>query len=232
MNDFFTPSRIMDIAIALIAIIMVLRYLRSGFIAGALDFCGMLLSIGGALWGANKLSPMLFENLFKENLIARTDNVLENSEGVLSVNELLNKISGFLPRNVIETFFGEDMVTGTFDLSLPDIAGTIVNDVVQPLVLPVLKVLVFFMIFIVCRIVVGFIVSALKNINRIPVVGSANRALGAVSGLLVGLMYGYLIVCAVWALVVITSGDIPFLQETTLQNSFFYGIFSGIIPFN
>ena len=55
--------------------------------------------------------------------------------------------------------------------------------------------------------------------------------LGAASGLLVGLMYGYLIVCAMWTLAVITGGDIPFLREDVLQNSFFYGIFSGIIPF-
>ena len=231
MSDFFTPDRILDIAIALIVIFTVIRYLRSGFIAGVLDFFGTLLSVGGALWGANKLAPILFETLFRDNLVSRTEYARENAEGVLTVDELLNKISGFLPQNIIDTFFGEGATSGTFDLSLPDIAGTIVNDVVQPLVMPVLTVLLFFMIFIVCRIVVGFIVTALKNINRIPILGTANRVLGAASGLLVGLLYGYLIVCAVWTLVVITSGDISFLQEETLQNSFFYGIFSGIIPF-
>jgi uncharacterized membrane protein required for colicin V production len=216
--------------IALITILMVIRYLRSGFVAGVLDFFGTLLSVGGAVWGANKLAPMLFEKLFRDNLISRTEHALENAEGVLTVNELLNKISAFLPRNVIDTFFGEG-VSGTFDLGVPGIAQKVVKDVVQPLVMPVLTVLLFFMIFIVCRIVVGFIVSALKNINRIPILGTANRALGAASGLLVGLMYGYLIVCAVWTLAVITSGDIPFLNEELLQDSFFYGIFSGIIPF-
>jgi uncharacterized membrane protein required for colicin V production len=230
MSEFFTPNRILDIAIALIVILTVIRYLRSGFIAGMLDFFGTLLSVGGAVWGAKKVAPILFEKLFRDNLVSRTEYALESSEGVLTIDELLNKISGFLPRNVIDTFFGEGAV-GTFDLSVPDIAQTIVTDVVQPLVMPVLTILLFFMIFIVCRIVIGFIVTALKNINRIPILGTANRVLGAASGLLVGLLYGYLIVCAVWTLVVITGGDISFLQEEMLQNSFFYGIFSGIIPF-
>ena len=230
MSEFFTPNRILDMVIALITIFTVIRYLRSGFVAGVLDFCGTLLSIGGAVWGAHKAAPILFEKLFRDNLVSRTEYALESSEGVLTVNEILNKISGFLPRNVIDTFWGES-TGGTFDLSIPDIAQTVVNDVVQPLVMPVLTILLFFMIFIVCRIVIGFVVTALKNINRIPILGTVNRVLGAVSGLLVGLVYAYLIVCAVWTLVVITGGDIPFLQDEMLQNSFFYGIFSGIIPF-
>ena len=184
MSEFFTPNRILDIAIALITILMVIRYMRSGLIAGVLDFCGTLLAVGGAVFGAKKLAPMLFEKLFRDNLVSRTEVALENAEGVLTINEMMNKISGFLPQNVIETFFGEG-TTGTFDLSVPDIAQNVVTDVVQPLVMPVLTILLFFLIFIVCRIVVGFIVTALKNINRIPVLGTVNRALGAASGLLV-----------------------------------------------
>ena len=117
-------------------------------------------------------------------------------------------------------------------MSAKDVAQRVVEEVIQPLVLPVISLLVFFVVFIVCRIIIRFIVAALKNINKIPVLGAANKALGAVSGFLVGLLYAFLAVCAVWALVIITGGDVAFFSEQTLKQSLFYGLFSGLIPFS
>lgn len=231
MDNFFTAGRVLDIAIIILLLWMVLRYLRSGFVAGVLDFVGTLVSIGAAWWGASVLSPTLFEKLFRENLIARTANALSTSEGVVTFNEILNKISSFLPQNIIDTFLGEQSITDSFNLSAPDIAQRVVEEVVQPLIVPVISVLVFFVVFIVCRIVVRFIVAALKNINKIPLVGAANKALGAFSGLFVGLLYGFLLVCAMWALSVITGGEVAVFSAESLNQSFFYTAFSGFIPF-
>ena len=231
MSGFFTPSRIMDIFVAVITIIMVLRYMRSGFISGVVDFCGTLLAVGGASWGAKSLAPKMFDVFFFENLVSRTENSLVNSQGILTLNDILNKISGFLPQNIIDTFLRDYTSGADFNLADPDIARTIVVDVIQPMVMPVLSVLIFFMIFIVGRIVISFIATALKGINKIPLVGTLNKSLGAGIGLLVGLLYGFLIVYAVWALVVITGGDLPFLQNSTLQNSLFFGLFDGLIPY-
>lgn len=231
MSGFFTPSRIMDIIVAAITIWMILRYMHSGFVSGVVDFFGTLLAVGGASWGAKVLAPKMFETFFLENLVSRTENVLLNSHGVLSLKEIINKISGYLPQNIIDTFLGDYEAGAVFNLAEPEIAHTIVVDVVQPMVMPVLSVLVFFMIFIVGRILISFIATALKGVNKIPLVGKLNRILGAGVGLLVGLLYGFLIVFAVWALVIITGGDLSFLQEATLENSFFFGLFKGLIPY-
>lgn len=231
MSGFFTSGRILDIVVVLLLLGMILRYVRTGFVAGILDFVGTLVSVGAAWWSASVLSSTLFEKLFRENLITRTTNALSTSEGVVTFNEVLNKISGFLPQNIIDTFLGEHNAVATFNLNAPDIAQRIVEEVVQPLILPVISILMFFVVFIVCRIIVRFIVAALKNVNKIPLVGAANRALGAVSGALVGLLYAFLLVCAMWALAVITGGDIEFLSENAMQASFFYRLFSGLIPF-
>ena len=232
MSEFFTAGRILDILLLLLLVGMTLHYVRSGFVAGVLDFFGTLLSIGAAWWGAKAFSSTLFEKLFRDNLVTRTANVLSNSQGVLTVNEIVHKISGFLPQNIIDTFLGQHNGAATFDMSAKDVAQRVVEEVIQPLVLPVISLLVFFVVFIVCRIIIRFIVAALKNINKIPVLGAANKALGAVSGFLVGLLYTFLAVCAVWALVIITGGDVAFFSEQTLKQSLFYGLFSGLIPFS
>ncbi len=230
MSGFFTPGRILDLIILAIVIFAVIRYIRSGFIAGLLDLFGTVCSVIVAKICSNKFSPTLFEKLFKNNLIERTTNALNNSEGVITINELLNKISSFLPQNIIDIFWGEN-ASLTFNLNTPDIAQRIVTEVVQPLVIPVITILVFYGVFVVCRILLQFVEAALRNINRLPKIGKYNTALGGVIGLAVGLVYAFLVVCAVWAMSVITGGEVAFFREANLQQSFFYTIMANFIPF-
>lgn len=231
MSGISNPGIILDLCIVAVLLWMIFRYIKRGFLSGIFDSIGTLLAIWVARWGANALSPALFEKLFRDNLVTRTANALANSEGVLTINEIINKISGFLPQNIIETFMDETNGS-TFNTNVPGIAENIVTNVVQPLIIPVISILVFYLVFIVSRIIINFIVAALKNINKLPIIGAANRALGAASGLLVGLLYAYLIVSAVWALMVITGGDIPLLSQSTLDQSFFYSLFKELIPFS
>ena len=37
--------------------------------------------------------------------------------------------------------------------------------------------------------------------------------------------------CIVWAVMIVTSGQLPFLNEATLSTSFGYRLFSAINPF-
>ena len=86
MSEFFTPGRIIDLLILLIMICTIIRYIRSGLIAGLLDLAGTLVSVLLARMCATRFSPALFEKLFKNNLVERTTNALNNSEGVVTIN--------------------------------------------------------------------------------------------------------------------------------------------------
>ena len=71
----------------------------------------------------------------------------------------------------------------------------------------------------------------LTNLNQIPVVGHVNRFLGLVMGVLVGGVDLYIVLCAVWALMIITDNNLWFLNESVLATSAVYNVFSGINPF-
>lgn len=45
--------------------------------------------------------------------------------------------------------------------------------------------------------------------NRVPLVGSVNKGLGAVIGLVAGLINVLMVLCVIWAVVVITGGSLP-----------------------
>ena len=87
------------------------------------------------------------------------------------------------------------------------------------------------MAFALCRLLVGLLVAVLTNVNRIPVMGSVNRFFGFLMGLLAGVVDLYLVLCAVWAVIVITGGSIGFLNDQALAGSITYSLFGRFNPF-
>ena len=66
---------------------------------------------------------------------------------------------------------------------------------------------------------------------RLPVLGAVNRGLGLAAGVAAGLADVFLLLCVVWALIVITGGNLPALNEQLLGGSIYYQTFSRINPF-
>ena len=77
----------------------------------------------------------------------------------------------------------------------------------------------------------SFLSAVFTGFNHLPVLGGANRSLGFLFGLLTGMLDVCLAMCIVWAVMIVTSGQLPFLNEATLSTSFGYRLFSAINPF-
>jgi uncharacterized membrane protein required for colicin V production len=141
----------------------------------------------------------------------------------------LGGLSGFLPQRVLDDLSAKADVI--FNTNAPDVAQQIVENIISPLVIPIITVLVFFVTFIVVRLLISLLVAVLTNVNKIPLLGGVNRVLGLLVGLLGGLLNVLLILCIIWAIVVITGGSLPFFNQQTLSDSYFYSIFSACNPF-
>ena len=110
-------------------------------------------------------------------------------------------------------------------------ADTIVQEVIRPLLTPVFSVVLFFLCFAALRMVISLLVTVLGLVNRLPVLGAVNRGLGLAAGVAAGLADVFLLLCVVWALIVITGGNLPALNEQLLGGSIYYQTFSRINPF-
>ena len=106
-----------------------------------------------------------------------------------------------------------------------------VEKISAPLVVPLITVVVFFATFVLCRVVIAFLVTVLTNINKIPLLGGVNRILGVCIGVVAGFINVLLILCLLWAVVVITNGNLPFANDSSLSGSYFYSFFSAYNPF-
>lgn len=219
---------IVDILLIVVIIATAIRYKKKGFVSGIIDLVGNLLSLALAWIVSGKVSPGIFENFFASGLIGKTTQALQE-QGTTSVTGILDGLQGVLPQRFLDSISLN--AASIFGNNAGEVAQQVVEKIIAPLVIPLITVLVFFATYLICRIVIAFLVATLSNINKIPILGGVNRSLGIVIGLVVGVFNVILILCLLWAIVMITGGQIPALNDATLSGSYLYTFFSAYNPF-
>lgn len=219
---------VFDLVMLALLLVVAFAYARRGFAAGLVQFVGNLASIIGALVLSHQASPLLFEKFFQNGFVTSIQNTL-TAEGTVNIQSTIEKYAGFLPESIKESLTAS--AAGLLDSGAPDMAVKLVDEVIAPLLTPIIAIVLFFVAFALCRLLVGLLVAVLTNVNRIPVMGSVNRFFGFLMGLLAGVVDLYLVLCAVWAVIVITGGSIGFLNDQALAGSITYSLFGRFNPF-
>ncbi len=75
------------------------------------------------------------------------------------------------------------------------------------------------------------LVTVLGLVNKLPVIGAVNHWLGWGVGGIASLVDIYLVLCVVWALIVITGGNLTMLNDTVMSGSLYYKVFNVFNPF-
>ena len=219
---------VFDLVMLALLLVVAFAYARRGFAAGLVQFVGNLASLIGALVLSQRASPVLFEEFFQTGFVTSIQNTI-SAEGTVNIQATIEKYAGFLPESIKESLTAS--AAGLLGSSAPDLAAKLVDEVIAPLLTPIIAIVLFFVAFALCRLLVSLLVAVLTNVNRIPLMGSVNRFFGFLMGLLAGVVDLYLVLCAVWAVIVITGGSIEFLNDQALAGSIAYSAFGRFNPF-
>ena len=229
---FMNPSFLFDIMCTAVWLGLTVHYARKGLLAALVQLGGNLFSFLGAqqlaAWGSGELFDRFFAGSFRERIAAGLA-----AGGAADLTQIAERYAGFLPeelrRQAVQAC--EQALAGLLTDNVLVMADTIVQDVIRPLLTPVFSVVLFFLCFAALRMVISLLVTVLGLVNRLPGLGAVNRFFGVAAGLAAGLADVFLLLCVVWALVVITGGNLPWLNGTALGESYYYQIFSQINPF-
>ena len=219
---------VFDLVMLALLLVVAFAYARRGFAAGLVQFVGNLASLIGALVLSQRASPVLFEEFFQTGFVTSIQNTI-SAEGTVNIQATIEKYAGFLPESIKESLTAS--AAGLLGSGAPDLAAKLVDEVIAPLLTPIIAIVLFFVAFALCKLLVSLLVAVLTNVNRIPLMGSVNRFFGFLMGLLAGVVDLYLVLCAVWAVIVITGGSIEFLNDQALAGSIAYSVFGKFNPF-
>ena len=222
------PALILDVILIAVIVLTAFHYKKKGFVAGLLDLVGNLLALLVAWIASDRISPTVFENFFKQGLIEKITQTVQE-QGTSGLTMLVENFSSILPGGMA------DEVTRSLQDILgsgaPDLAVRIVDTILTPLIVPMITVVLFFIAFAVCKLVISMLVAVLTNINKIPVIGSVNELLGILVGVAGGVLNVVLLLCLIWAVVAITNNNLPVLNHDMLSGSMMYSLFSRYNPF-
>lgn len=213
---------ILDLILVAMIALTAWKYYRKGFIAGVLDLTGSLFSLFAAWAIAQRMAPRIFSSFIHEPLVKATSNALQTKGGT-SLTSIVESMAGILPQELSEKI--NELLTQLLQANTPNTAVQIVDQVLQPIIIPLVMIVLFFITFAICKMIVALIVGLLVQLNKIPLLGGFNRSVGAVVGVLVGVVNAGLTLCVIWGIVALSSNNLPLLNDVTLSGSWFYRLF-------
>ena len=229
---FKNPSFLFDIICTVVWLLLAVRYARKGFLASVVQLAGSLFSLTGARafsgWAAGQVFQNFFAGSFRDQIAASI-----TAGGVVDLSGIAQRYAGFLPESfrasIVEAC--ERSISAVLSDNAVVLADVIVQKVLAPLLTPVISLVLFFVAFALLRMLVSLLVTVLGLVNKLPVVGTVNRWLGWTAGGIASLLDIYLVLCVLWALIVITGGNLTVRNDTVMSSSLYYKVFNVFNPF-
>lgn len=224
---------IVDIIIAVIFGAIVISSIRKGFFMSLFELAGTLISLAISRILSASFAPAAFDSFIRkgaETYLAKALGSVGTKDYALQAQETLNSIPEAL--NGIMSLMGIDKelilekIKGA-DLGGSNMVESLMSSVIEPVGIAILQ----FVLFIVLTVAVGFILKAVVRlldgiIKKLPAVKQLNTTLGAVFGVLRGIIVVAIITMLVGILASFIGNE-TFIE--TVNNSIIVDVFQKAI---
>ena len=224
---------IVDIIIAVIFGAIVISSIRKGFFMSLFELAGTLISLAISRILSASFAPVAFDSFIRkgaETYLAKALGSVGTKDYALQAQETLNSIPEAL--NGIMSLMGIDKelilekIKGA-DLGGSNMVESLMSSVIEPVGIAILQ----FVLFIVLTVAVGFILKAVVRlldgiIKKLPAVKQLNTTLGAVFGVLRGIIVVAIITMLVGILASFIGNE-KFIE--TVNNSIIVDVFQKAI---
>ncbi len=192
------------------------------------DFDYSLVKVGNVEISENELKERSIESIVLARVLTTN---LKSGELFTAFQDVGAKISEAIP--LVFGDYSEEITDGNSDviynliLNVTDMSSenhgrAILSGIVDPIVIVPLKILLFLLIFTIVAVVLEAVANASKIINRIPVISSANEALGGIFGLIKSAIIICVICIGVQFLISVTDDSLVFINNVTIQQTVFF----------
>lgn len=144
-----------------------------------------------------------------------------------AMEEMANTIPAFMSGVSDSVTSGDRSVINEVVLSIlssdtDDFARAITDDMVKPILLVPMRALIFIVLFVIITIILNVVAKILKLVNKIPLIGAANKLLGAVAGVAEAVIVIFLVCIFIQVIVVLSGNELIFLNTMTIDETFIF----------
>lgn len=226
------PSTIIDIVLIAVLIISAIRAYSDGFFTSVIRLIGNLGSLFGAWYAASNYSQMIFDKVLRNSLVTRSYNYLEQTAQNIDIETALSSVIGKWPQEFVTTVLEKTQESlSTLLTPSMDSAVYLVDSFIAPIVVACISVVLFILCFIAVRLVCGVLAKLFKGVNKVPVLGFANRMAGFVAGIAIGGV-NIILLSFLFSIIVIITGDgLSWLNSRVISGSKILALTGAINPF-
>lgn len=219
--DYSITGFLYDLLFVLVLILTASSGWRRGFVSSLMLLIGGVAGIFGAVLVARTAGPVIYNDYVGASIAEKVSATLAESGGdaAAAVQSLT-----FLPESIRQTLV--DTMTEITGEATPHVI-----EVLEPIVLPLIQVILFLVVCVAVRWLFRALAWALRGCNSIPLVGSLNRLLGLVLGALTGVLNCWLLSLGLWLAGMLANGQVEFLRSSVMGQSLIYSLLSGLNPF-
>lgn len=189
---------ILDIALFAVLLLCIVIAAKRGFVLSLLEFVGFFLAGACALWLSGVIAPVVYDRFFAQSITQAIVAQMPDLSGAATAAQQAQAVLAGLPDAVAQfaASLGVDIAAltqaiGEADLSGAALAQALSESVAKPIVTLLCRAVLFVALVLVLGIVFRMVAAVIDRFFRLPVLRTANAALGGV----VGALKGLLIVC-------------------------------------
>ena len=226
------PSTIIDIGLVVVLLISVVRAYIDGFFTSVIRLIGNLGSLFGAWYVASTYSQPIFDSLLRNSLITRSYSYLQQTARNIDIETALSSVIGKWPQEFVNTILQKTQDSLSVLLS-PDMDSAVflVDQFIAPIVVACISVVIFIVLFIAIRVICALLAKMFKTVNKVPILGFANRLAGGLSGFVIGGV-NIILLSFLFSIIVIITGDgLSWLNSQVISQSQILALTGIINPF-
>jgi len=226
------PSTVIDIILVVVLAVSVLRAYKDGFFSAVIRLIGNLGSLFGAWYVASNYSKPLFDSLLRNSLITRSYSYLEQTARNIDIQTALSQVIGKWPQEFVNTIL--EKTQGSLSVLLTpsmESAVFLVDEFIAPILIACISVVIFIILFVAIRFVCSLLAKMFKTVNKVPLLGFANRMAGALAGVAIGGV-NIILLSFLFSIIVIITGDgLSWLNSRVISESQILALTGIINPF-
>ncbi len=183
---------LVDLLLLAAVMFFVFTGMRNGFVRTLLSFVSKIASVVLAYFVSDKYDEVIYEEFLKDSIV----NGIEEHVAASSLSDASQQVSVVLesiPESIsgILKAFGIDLANFGKAASAPngEFSSFLEETLAGPASVFVCRILIFVIVSFIASFVFGIVINMLCKIVKLPVLRTANKALGGVLGLLNGMIF-------------------------------------------
>lgn len=220
----------LDLLIILLVVFSIKTGYKKGFLRTIVALAGYILSIFIAINLSNAFAPILYENTIKEGIQKKVNSAVSQEikdTGIeQAVSSTIESMPDYISKLVTDYFGGENGIVEKLEKNkeqaTTDFGTTIADEIVEPIVVPLIRGIMLIVIFAICIIIVNLVARLFQDFYKIPIIGGINSFLGGVLGIFKAIIIILILVSISKAIISVTGNNLSYFNSDVIQSSFIF----------